>query len=207
MGEMIAGLLFLLPLFMMAVVVHEVSHGVVANFLGDPTAKQAGRLTLNPLRHIDPFGTVLLPILLKVFNAPFVFGWAKPVPVDYRNLRHPKSGMFWIGAAGPVSNYLMAGAAALILKAAGPGALPPLADSLLRYFALINIVLGTFNLLPVPPLDGSRILTGLLPDRLAAGMLMLERWGMVLLVAMLYFGIVNKVVWPVVERLALILGL
>lgn len=204
--ELLAGMLLLFPLFVMAVVIHEVSHGVVANYLGDPTAKLAGRLTLNPLKHIDPFGTILLPLLMRLLNAPFVFGWAKPVPVDYRNLAHPKRDMFWIGAAGPAANFGLAAAAAGLLRVSG-GALPELAAALLRYAALINIGLGTFNLLPVPPLDGSRVLAGLLPLRWAAGMLSLERWGFVILIGLLYFGIVERVVWPVVVWIAKTLGL
>ena len=204
--ETLTGFLFLFPLFMMAVVIHEVSHGVVADYLGDLTARRAGRLTLNPFRHMDLFGTVLLPLFLQLVHAPFVFGWAKPVPVDYRNLRHPKRDMFWIGAAGPAANFLLAATAALLLKAGGP-ALPPVLAELLRAVALINIGLGAFNLLPVPPLDGSRVLAGLLPARLAAGLLRLERWGILLVMLLLYFGIIDRVVWPAVAWLARAFGL
>lgn len=204
--ELLLGFLVLFPLFMMTVVIHEVSHGVVANWLGDPTAREAGRLTLNPLRHIDPFGTLLLPLMLRLIHSPVVFGWAKPVPVDYRRLRHPKRDMLWIGAAGPAANFAMAGAAALLLRAGG-AAFPPLLVSLLQALAVINLSLGMFNLLPVPPLDGSRVLVGLLPVRWAAGVLRLERWGIVILVALLYFGVVDRVVWPAVVWSAHFLGL
>ncbi len=197
--------LLFLP-FLVAVVFHEVSHGVVANFLGDPTARLAGRLTLNPLKHIDPFGTILLPLFLRLVHSPFVFGWAKPVPVNYSNLRHPKRDMFWIGAAGPAANFLLAGAAALLLKIGGP-AIPSWAALLLQYLALINLVLGIFNLLPVPPLDGSRLLVGLLPVPWAVRVLRLERWGILILMGLLYFGVVERLVWPAVVWCAKGLGL
>ena len=193
-------------LFLMAVVVHEVSHGVVANYLGDPTARQAGRLTLNPLKHIDPVGTILLPLIMRLLNAPFVFGWAKPVPVDYRNLAHPKRDMFWIGAAGPASNFLLAILIALFLKVAG-GRVPALGALLLQYLAFINLILALFNLLPVPPLDGSRLLVGLLPMRWARAVLRLERWGILILLALMYSGLVDRLLWPAVSGLARWLGL
>lgn len=204
--DFLIGFLLLFPLFMMTVVIHEVSHGVVANFLGDPTARLAGRLTLNPLKHIDPFGTLLLPLMLRLIHSPIIFGWAKPVPVDYRNLRHPKRDMLWIGAAGPASNFAMAAVAALLLKAGGP-AWPPLAISLLQALALINLSLGLFNLLPVPPLDGSRILVGLLPVPWAAAVLRLERWGILILMALLYFGVGDRLIWPAVGWFAKMFGL
>ena len=204
--QFLGELLLLFPPFLMAVVCHEVSHGFVAERLGDPTARQAGRLTLNPLRHVDPFGTILLPLLLRLVHSPFVFGWAKPVPVNYSNLRHPKRDMFWIGAAGPAANFLLAGAAAGLLKIGG-SSIPALAGVLLQYFAAINLVLGTFNLLPVPPLDGSRVLAGLLPPRWAVAVLLLERWGILILIALMYSGVIDRVLWPVVSRLAQLLGL
>lgn len=204
--ERVIGFLVLFPLFMMTVVIHEVSHGVVANWLGDPTARDAGRLTLNPLKHIDPFGTLILPLMLRLLNSPVVFGWAKPVPVDYRNLKHPKRDMFWIGAAGPAANFLMAAAVALLLRFGG-ALLPPPATALLQALAWINLGLGMFNLLPVPPLDGSRVLAGLLPVRWAAGVLALERWGILILVGLLYFGVVDRVIWPAVVWLGKGLGL
>ena len=202
----LTGFLLIFPLFIMAVVVHEVSHGLVAEALGDPTARRAGRLTLNPLRHVDPIGTVLLPLFLRLIHAPFVFGWAKPVPINFANLRHPKRDVLWIGAAGPAANFLLAGGTALLLKMAGP-ALPAVAAGLLRYLALINLMLGTFNLLPVPPLDGSRVLVGLLPARWAVGFLLLERWGIVLVMLLLYSGVIDRVIWPTVAWLAQVLEL
>ena len=204
--DSLMGLLILFPLFMMTVVIHEVSHGVVANFLGDSTARQAGRLTLNPLRHIDPLGTLLLPLMLRLIHSPIVFGWAKPVPVDYRNLRHPKRDMLWIGAAGPASNFAMAVVTALLLWVGGL-AWPSLVISLLQALALMNLSLGLFNLLPVPPLDGSRILVGLLPVSWAAAVLRLERWGILVVMILLYFGVGDRLIWPAVGWFAKMLGL
>jgi len=204
--EALVGFLLVFPLFIMAVVVHEVSHGLVAEAFGDPTARQAGRLTLNPIRHVDPFGTILLPLLLRLIHSPFVFGWAKPVPVNYQNLRHPKRDMLWIGAAGPAANFLLAAVVAGLLKIGG-SSIPVWAFLLLRYLAFVNLVLGTFNLLPVPPLDGSRILVGLLPARWAAGVLLAERWGIAVLLLLLYSGLVDRILWPAVSWQARLLGL
>lgn len=197
--------LLLFPLFMLAVMVHEVSHGLVALRLGDPTALQAGRLTLNPLKHIDPVGTVVLPLILVSLNLP-AFGWAKPVPINVFNLRHPKWDMLWVGAAGPAANFALALAGAALLRFLGTG-IPALAAELVRYLVLVNLVLGTFNLLPIPPLDGSRVLTGLLPVPLARFVLSAERWGFLLVFLLLYLGVLDRVIWPVVQLLARALGL
>lgn len=205
MAESLIGFLFIFPLFMAAVTVHEVSHGLVALYFGDETARRAGRLTLNPLRHIDPVGTVLLPLFLRAMHAPFIFGWAKPVPINLLNLRHPRRDVLWVGAAGPAANFLLAAAAAVVLKLA-EGMLPFLAVGLAKYLILINLVLGTFNLLPIPPLDGSRILMGVLPTRFSGALLFLERWGIVLVILFLYLGLDNRVLQPVVMALARWLG-
>ena len=198
--------LLLFPFFMIAVVVHEVSHGVVALSLGDPTALRAGRLTLNPFRHIDLFGTILLPVVLVVLKAPFLFGWAKAVPVDSRFLRNPKRDMLWVGAAGPVSSLLMAAAGALIFRAFG-SAFSGLLSVLAGYFVMVNLFLGIFNLLPIPPLDGSRLLTSLLPAKMAGVMILLERWGFLILMLLVYSGATSWIMTPVIERLAgLLLG-
>lgn len=182
------------------------SHGFMALRLGDSTAREAGRLTLNPLKHIDPLGTLALPIFLMVMNSPFIFGWAKPVPVNAFNLRHPKRDMLWVGVAGPAANFGMALAGAGLVALFGEG-LPALALGMLKYGVLVNLVLGTFNLLPIPPLDGSRVLTALLPVPLARQMLAAERWGFLLLLGLLYFGVLDRMVWPVVGFLARMLGL
>ena len=204
--DKVVGFFLVFPLFMAAVTVHELSHGWVAFRLGDLTASRAGRLTLNPLRHIDPLGTVVLPLLLQMVNAPVVFGWAKPVPVNAMNLRHPRRDMLWVGAAGPAANFLFAGLAALGLKL-GQGVFPALVLELARYLVLINVVLGVFNLLPIPPLDGSRILASLLPARFAGIMMLLERWGFLIILLLLLMGLDDWVLKPLVEGLARWLGL
>jgi Zn-dependent protease len=169
-----------------AIVFHEVAHGTVARMLGDPTASQRGRLSLNPLRHVDPFGTIILPGLLALVHAP-VFGWAKPVPVDYNRLGHPKRDMAIVGAAGPMSNFILAALSAiaigLIARSVGPGVRPGpgltfLLDNL-DNFILFNCFLGMFNLLPLPPFDGSRILRGFLPWPAARLLDRIEPYGII----------------------------
>lgn len=152
-----------------AIVFHEVSHGLVARMLGDPTAQEQRRLSLNPFRHVDPVGTVILPGMLALAKLP-VFGWAKPVPVNARRLRNPRYGMMAVAAAGPLSNLLLAGvgAVALGLMAASYGEVKPeggalFAATALNYFIMVNVFLAFFNLLPLPPFDGSHIVEGLLP--------------------------------------------
>ncbi len=181
-----------------AITLHEAAHGYAALGLGDDTAKRAGRLSLNPIRHVDPIGTLLVPgillvgQLLTLGRVEGMFGWAKPVPVAVWRLRHPRQGMMLVAAAGPAMNFALALLAGLLAHPLGwvEGSLS--ADSagwLYRFLALsilANLVLGLFNLLPIPPLDGGRILAGLLPPRLAAPYMQLERWG-ILLVLLLVF--------------------
>ena len=173
MNETIYNAAALIVPLIVAIVFHEVSHGLVANMLGDPTAKERRRLSLNPLRHVDPIGTVVLPGLLALVKAP-VFGWAKPVPVIKQRLRNPRFGMMAVAAAGPASNLVLAavGAVLLGLLVRGVGDAQPVEP--LRFIALnlsnflsINIFLALFNLLPIPPFDGSHIVEGLLPERAA----------------------------------------
>lgn len=181
----------ILPLIF-AIVFHEVAHGTVARMLGDPTASERGRLSLNPLRHVDPFGTVLLPGLLALVHAP-VFGWAKPVPVDYARLRNPKRDMALVGAAGPVCNFVLAALSAvaigLMIRALGPGVTPgPIEVFVLRNlgnFILFNCSLGLFNLLPIPPFDGSRVLRGVLPWSGARLLDRIEPYGIMVLLVIL----------------------
>ncbi len=162
-----------------AIVFHEIAHGWAARLLGDPTAYERGRLSLNPLKHVDPMGTLILPGMLKLLGLP-VFGWAKPVPVSYARLRHPKRDMALVAAAGPLTNFVLAALAAaafgLMLRGldprATPGAATLFAADNLKNFIAINVFLGTFNLLPLPPFDGSRIVRGLAPD---AGVRLLDR--------------------------------
>jgi len=168
-----------------AITLHEAAHGYVARHFGDDTAERAGRISLNPLRHIDPFGTIILPGLLLLSHAGFLFGYAKPVPVNFGALRHPKRDMIWVAAAGPAMNILLAIiSAALLYVTIHLGG----ADNRFLLTALwtsvdINLVLAIFNLLPVPPLDGGRVAVGLLPQPLSMGLAQLSRFGMLLLVA------------------------
>jgi Zn-dependent protease len=173
--------MILITLFFLfaAMVVHEISHGLVAHWLGDDTAKRAGRLTLNPIPHIDPFWTLMFPgLLLFATGGHFMIGMAKPVPVDISKLRNPRRDMVWVALAGPLSNILMAAVLAFFFKMTH--------NPLLLYGVYMNLGLGALNLIPLPPLDGSRILAGLLPLEWAIFYLRLERYGF-LLVLILYF--------------------
>lgn len=193
-------------LLLFAVIIHEVSHGIVANRLGDPTAKYAGRLTLNPLAHIDPIGMVIVPGVLLLLGSPFIFGWAKPVPVNFMNLRHPKRDMIWVGLAGPASNLLMAALGAFPLRSGWVGP-QTLVGALLVSFVVINLVLAVFNFMPIPPLDGSRILMGLLPREAAYYVAMMEPFGFVILILLISMGLVRQIVWPIVVALLSALGI
>lgn len=183
-----------LVIFFSAIIVHEFSHAFTAFKLGDRTAQRLGRLTLNPLAHIDPFGTILLPIMLYVIGSPVMFGWAKPVPINFAGLKNPKKDMIWVGLAGPASNFLFAVLAALLLKINFLNS--PQADKILELIMLYNVVLGVFNLIPIPPLDGSRVAMGLLPMDLAVKLAKLERYGIFIIFALLYLGLFNAIVLP-----------
>ncbi|WP_454629399.1 site-2 protease family protein [Bradyrhizobium cenepequi] len=177
---------WVLPL-LIAITFHEAAHGFVAHRLGDNTAWQLGRVSFNPLKHIDPFGTVILPAVLLLSHAPFLFGYAKPVPVNFRNLKHPRLDMVWVALAGPVTNIILALVAALAFHAlpfAPPDSARWIADNLKNAF-LINIVLAIFNMLPIPPLDGGRVAVGLLPRPLAEPLARLEPYGMLILIGLL----------------------
>jgi Zn-dependent protease len=200
---------------LLAVVFHEVSHGWVAYRLGDPTARQLGRLTLNPIAHVDLFGTILVPLMLIVAHSPFVFGYAKPVPVNFNNLRNPKRDMIWVAAAGPATNLILAAACTLIWRALMPmtgsqGTSYSL-SSLVDFFApvvlmaqsgiLINVTLAVFNMLPLPPLDGGRVLVGLLPDPLASLVARIEPFGFIILIVLLMTRSLDRIINPPTEFL------
>ena len=193
-----------LSIFFFAVIIHEYAHGWIAWKLGDSTAKVAGRLTLNPLAHIDPIGTIFLPLILLVTNAPFVFGWAKPVPVDFHNLDNPKKDMVWVGIAGPTANVTFAIFLSFILKLSMGAS--PLFLAILTSGILINLVLAIFNMLPIPPLDGSRVVMGILPIDLARRYAKLEPYGFIIIFGLLYLGVIRSVIWPLVMYCSQLLG-
>jgi Zn-dependent protease len=180
----IQNLILSAPAILFGLTIHEFSHGWVAWRLGDPTAKMMGRLTLNPLKHLDPIGTIALFL--------FRFGWAKPVPIDPRNFRHPTRDMAISSLAGPAANLLTAGVAGIVLRVLDLFHVAGFASVLTSYFVLFNLILCFFNLIPIPPLDGSRLLYHLLPPNLAAGYGRLERYGFIILMGIIFIGQVTN---------------
>jgi len=177
---------WVLPL-LIAITFHEAAHGFVAHRLGDDTAWQLGRVSFNPFKHIDPFGTVILPGVLLLSHSPFLFGYAKPVPVNFRNLNHPRLDMVWVALAGPATNILLALAAAAAFHALPlvPADYAKWVSDNLKNTLIINVVLAIFNMLPIPPLDGGRVAVGLLPRFLAFPLARLEPYGMLILIGAL----------------------
>ncbi len=222
------------PPIIFSIILHEVAHGWVAEMFGDSTARQMGRLTLNPLPHIDPIGTIILPLFLIFVGSRFLFGWAKPVPVNFRNLRHPKQEMIYVAGAGPMTNLGLALLFTLIytllvklfppLKLIftvfiGTMQIPPLhnaSPTLLLAVPLvlmagvgvvINVLLMLFNLIPLPPLDGGRIMVGLLPPEKAIRFARIEPYGMMILILLIMSGVLNYTLWPLFNWiLTLLLG-
>jgi Zn-dependent protease len=178
-------ILYAVPIIL-AVTLHEAAHGYVARFFGDDTAEKAGRISLNPLRHVDPVGTIILPALLLLANTGFIFGYAKPVPVNFGKLRHPKRDMIWVAAAGPGMNVLLAGISTLLIFVPSLFGFPPggLLIKILWASVEINLLLAVFNLIPIPPLDGGRVAVGLLPLPLARPLAQLSRFGIFLVLGL-----------------------
>ncbi len=186
---------------MLAIVLHEVAHGWVADKLGDDTARWMGRLTLNPLKHIDPIGTILVPVMLLVIGSPFIFGYAKPVPVNFRKLRRPKQDMVWVALAGPATNVVLALLstallAAMFLLPAAWGWLAEPVGLMCQASILINMVLCIFNLIPLPPLDGGRVAVGLLPGAMAYHLSRLEPFGFIIIIGLLVSGVLQHIIGP-----------
>ena len=187
-------------ILLFSVIFHEVAHGVVADWLGDPTARFAGRLTLNPIPHIDPIGSILLPVVLLLFHSPILFGAAKPVPVNYQNLRNFRRDMILVALAGPFTNFLLAIVASLVYRFFPD--ISSTGQSLLVQIVIMNLVLGIFNLIPIPPLDGSKVLAslfGYVDRNIMYWILELERFGFVLIFLFLFTGLFQTVLLPALQ--------
>jgi len=211
MSDTLTLAIVLIPSLVIAIVFHEVAHGLVANWLGDPTARERNRLSLNPLRHVDPVGTLLVPGMLALASGP-IFGWAKPVPVNAARLENPRYGMMAVAIAGPGTNFILAAIGAVMLglfgEALAPASTgePGLMIQGLFYFILINVFLGMFNLLPIPPFDGSHIVEGLLPRRWVHHYARLRPFGMLLFLGLVMLtwlapglGVLENTIGPPVE--------
>ena len=202
-------LMWIVPLAL-AIILHEIAHGWVANYFGDPTAKNLGRLTMNPVSHIDPIGTIAVPALLMISGSPFLFGWAKPVPVMIHRLRNPRTDMIWVALAGPGANLIMAICWMIFAKLV-IAFMDPASSSftfllgVVEKGMLINILLMVFNLLPMLPLDGGRVLHGLLPQEVGDKFAKTEPFGMLIVVVLLATGILSSIISPAIYFLMRIL--
>lgn len=207
-ASVVQKLLILAPPILIAITFHEVSHGYVAYKLGDPTAKFMGRLTLNPLASIDLFGTILLPIMTYLLTG-FVFGYAKPVPINPMNFKNPRKGMALSALAGPVTNIILAVLSVLLLKfiimPLNMAASDTISETIILPFKMIleastqiNVILAVINMIPIPPLDGGRVLVGLLPQRQAISFGKIERFGMIIILLLFYSGIANFFIRPII---------
>jgi len=188
---------------LLAIILHEVAHGWVAEKFGDNTARWMGRITLNPIKHIDPVGTILIPLGLVIMGSPFLFGYAKPVPIDFRKLNNPKRDMIWVALAGPATNLILALlstvllALVMLLPTSLFWIIEPLA-MMCQASIIINMVLCIFNLIPLPPLDGGRIAVGLLPGPMAWQLSRVEPYGFMIIIALLVFGVLQNVIGPLI---------
>ena len=186
-----------------AITLHEAAHGWVASKLGDPTARQLGRITMNPIKHIDPVGTVVVPLVLVMLSG-FIIGWAKPVPVDPRHFKQPLLDMALVALAGPASNFLMAcGWALMITLSTTVLAESSMAIHLLKMAKAgmtINLILMVLNLVPIPPLDGGRVVAGVMPKEIALSFMRIEPFGMWIILALLFTGVLGQILWPLVLR-------
>lgn len=190
--------LLLFAAILLSIILHEIAHGFVAKIFGDNTAYNAGRLTINPIKHIDPIGTIILPLMLYLSGTSFIFGWAKPVPINPRNFIDYKKGMLWTAFAGPLSNITLASFLSIFIKTV---TMTQSLSGLLSSIIIVNLVLAFFNLIPIPPLDGSRIVDHFLPYRWSLAYNRLDRYGIIILFAMMYFGLMEyfwQLLWPII---------
>lgn len=197
-------ILITLVILIFSAIIHEIAHGLMAEYLGDDTAREEGRITLNPIPHIDPFASILLPGLLLWIGSPVVFGAAKPVPVNFNNLRNPRLGMALVSLVGPLSNFALAILFVIPIKL---GLANAISEPILYQAIVLNLALGVFNLIPVPPLDGSKILASLGSDRFMYTILSWERYGFILIFLLLYTGVLSYIFFPVLAIFFSVFGL